>query len=145
MNKEALHSAIQLLSRREHSNKELTQKLLAREFPQDDLAEIIDYLLVKNYLSDDRFAESVIRNRVAKGYGWRYIKNELTQKGVEHASIQLALQEQDIDWYELAQQAYQKKFGQAPIKDQKDKAKRIRFLQYRGFSHEEISSALSMN
>ncbi len=145
MNKDALHSAINLLSRREHSQKELIQKLLVREFHQDDLAEVIEHLLAKNYLSDERYAESVIRNRVSRGYGWRFIKSELNQKGVNSSIISAALQEQDIDWYLQAELAYAKKFGERIINDQKDKAKRIRFLQYRGFSHDEINAALSTN
>lgn len=145
LNKEALHSAIHLLSRREHSQKELIQKLLTREFQQDDLTEVIEHLLAKNYLSDERYAESMIRNRVNRGYGWRFIKNELGHKGVNSSTISAALQEQDIDWYVQAELAYAKKFGERVIKDQKDKAKRIRFLQYRGFSHDEINAVLSTN
>jgi len=145
LNKEALHSAIQLLSRREHSEKELTQKLLIREFHPDDLDEIIEYLLKESYLSNERFAESAIRNRVNRGYGWRYIKNELSQKGVDSATVSIVLEELDVDWYLQAQLAYDKKFGEQAIKDQKDKAKRIRFLQYRGYSHDEINAAMSTN
>lgn len=145
MNKAALHSAVNLLSRREHSNKELMQKLLAREFHQDDLAEVIEFLLEKNYLSDERYAESMIRNRVGKGYGLRFIKQELAHKGVDDTTIRMALQEQDIDWYLQAELAYIKRFGEQAIKDQKDKAKRVRFLQYRGFSHDEINAVLSSN
>ncbi len=140
-----MHSAIHLLSRREHSQKELTQKLLAREFLRDDIAIVTEHLLEKNYLSDERFTESVIRNKVSKGYGWRHINNELSQKGVDSSTISLVMESQEIDWYVQVELAYSKKFGGRAIADQKDKAKRIRFLQYRGFSHDEIMAALSTN
>ena len=142
MNKAILHKAIDLLSRREHSIKELSNKLLLRDFPKEDFDEVIHYLLEKDYLSNERFAESVIRQRIDKGYGWRFIENELKQKGLDSTTIGLAKQTQSVDWYYQAELAYQKRFGCSSIDSQKEKAKRIRFLQYRGFSHDEILTAL---
>ena len=143
MNKAILHTAVDLLSRREHSIKELKNKLLLRDYPSEDFTEVINYLLAKDYLSNERFAESVIRQRVNKGYGWRFIENELKQKGLDSQTIILAKQEQHVDWYHQATRAYQKRFGCSVISDQKDRAKRIRFLQYRGFSSDEITTALN--
>lgn len=142
MNKAILHTAVDLLSRREHSIKELKNKLLLRDYPSEDFDEVIDYLLDKNYLSNERFADSVIRQRINKGYGWRFIENELKQKGLDTATIFLARQEQSVDWYQQAELAYHKRFGCSLISDNKDKAKRIRFLQYRGFSNDEIIQAI---
>ncbi|GHE87149.1 regulatory protein RecX [Thalassotalea profundi] len=142
MNKAILHTAVDLLSRREHSIKELKNKLLLRDYPPEDFDEIIDYLLEKNYLSNERFADSVIRQRINKGYGWRFIENELKQKGLDTTTIMLAKQELSIDWYQQAETAYHKRFGKSSVIDNKDKAKRIRFLQYRGFSSDEIMQAI---
>jgi len=41
---------------------------------------------------------------------------------------------QQIDWYLQAELAYNKRFGANDSKDQKNKVKRIRFMQCRGFS-----------
>ena len=49
----------------------------------------------------------------------------------------------EIDWYLQAELAYNKRFGTRYIKDQKDKAKRMRFLQYRGFTMDEINEVVS--
>ncbi|XQW84137.1 regulatory protein RecX [Thalassotalea piscium] len=143
MNKAILHTAIDLLSRREHSIYELKNKLLLRDYPSEEFDEVIHYLLEKNYLSNERFADSVIRQRINKGYGWRFIENELKQKGVDNQTIIQAKREQTVDWYEQARLAYNKRFGCSPINDKKDKAKRIRFLQYRGFSNDEIMTVLT--
>ena len=142
MNKAILHTAVDLLSRREHSIKELKNKLLLRDYPPEDFDEIIDYLLEKNYLSNERFADSVIRQRINKGYGWRFIENELKQKGLDSETIMLAKQELSIDWYHQAETAYHKRLNHSAVIDNKDKAKRIRFLQYRGFSSDEIMQAI---
>lgn len=145
MNKAILHTAVDLLSRREHSIKELKNKLLLRDYPSEDFDEVIEYLLEKNYLSNERFASSVIRQRINKGYGWRFIENELKQKGLDSPTILLAKQEQSVDWYQQAALAYTKRFGISPVFDNKERAKRIRFLQYRGFSSDEIIAALNID
>ena len=142
LKKEILHCAVGLLARREHSAKELMQKLMLREFEPTDISPVVDYLILKNYLSDERFAESSLRHRANKGFGWRYIKGQLTQKGVCSTIIQNLHKSHEIDWYLQAELAYNKRFGDSIIKDQKDKAKKIRFLQYRGFSHEEIMAVI---
>jgi len=123
--------------------KELQQKLMQREFLLEDISPVIDYLLEEDYLSEQRYTESMFRIRVNKGYGKRYIENELSQKGISRSEISLANEAQSIDWYLQAELAYTKKFGQKDIFDQKDKAKRIRFLQYRGFSTDEIMTVVN--
>ncbi|WDE10902.1 regulatory protein RecX [Thalassomonas haliotis] len=142
MNKEILHSAVNFLARREHSEKELVNKLKSKEYAPDEISVVIEHLIAKDYLSDQRFADSVFRYRLSRGFGWRYIQNELQQKGVSAALIKALGQEQETDWYHQAELAYNKRFALKEIKDQKDKAKRIRFLQYRGFSIDEIMAVL---
>lgn len=138
MNTDILHSAINYLSRREHSADELVDKLRGKEFSLSDIAPVIDHLQQKNYQSDQRYAECIIRNRVSKGYGWQYIKQALKQKGVCENIINQEHKNQQIDWYLQAELAYNKRFGDSEIKDKKDKAKRLRFMQSRGFSFDEI-------
>ena len=142
MNKEILHSAIGLLSRREHSILELKQKLSAKatdDVESQVIDEVIEYLIENDYVSNERYAESVIRNKISRGYGWQYIKQALKQNGIDSYIANQALEEQEVDWYVQAELAYQKRFGDMAITDQKDKAKRIRFMQYRGFSFDEIA------
>ena len=145
MKKEVLHSAIGLLSRREHSTKELMQKLSIRDFATDDIVPVIDYLLENDYLSHERFADCMFRSRVGKGYGWRYIENELSQKGVERSIIETLNENHQIDWYLQAELAYNKRYFANTNLDQKDKAKRVRFLQYRGFTTDQIMSAINID
>jgi len=143
----ALHCGVGLLARREHSEFELRQKLSVRKFEQVDIEAAIERLLEKNYLSDSRFAISTCRYRANRGYGWRYITNELKQKGVCSIIIQELGNNCEIDWYLQAELAYNKRFGESRVKDpkqaQKEQAKKIRFLQYRGFSHDEIFSVVN--
>ncbi|MCO4799171.1 MAG: regulatory protein RecX [Colwelliaceae bacterium] len=144
MNKAILHKGIDLLSRREHSEQELRNKLRLREFEDNEISIVLVYLKENDYLSESRFADSIYRTRVNKGYGKRFIENELTQKGVSSLDIEMAAQELEIDWYHQAEIVYRKRFNGIEIIDKKDKAKRIRFLQYRGFSTDEIFTVLNI-
>ena len=143
----ALHCGVGLLARREHSELELRQKLKTREFCSDDIEKAIERLLEKDYLCDSRFAQSTCRYRVNRGYGWRYIANELQQKGVCSTIVQQLQKNCEIDWYLQAELAYNKRFGESRDVDsqttQKEQAKKIRFLQYRGFSTDEIFAIVS--
>ena len=143
MNKDILHQAIAYLARREHTQKELVHKLTSKGFERTEVDEVLQFLVENNYQSQFRAAQSIIRNRVARGYGQYYIQNELKQKGISTDVERAAYQDEPVDWYQLIKQTYLKKYQDSTIKDPKDKAKRVRFLQSRGFSFDEIASVLS--
>ncbi len=143
MKTEVLQAAINYLSYREHASKELIDKLQHKGFAASDIAEVIAHLQEKNYQSDQRYAECIIRNRVNKGYGPLYIAQALRQQGITSSVIEQEIKNQQIDWYLQAELAYNKRFADVVIKDNKDRAKRIRFMQNRGFSTEQIFTLLS--
>ncbi len=57
-------------------------------------------------------------------------------------AIEIALEETDVDWYELAREIRFKKFGASKPADFKAKARQMRFLQYRGFEPDHIQAAI---
>ena len=129
------------LSRREHSRTELVKKLRLR-FP-GDLALIdteVQKLADDKLQCDKRFAENYLRHRSSRGYGLVHIKSALKARGVSSADIDQALAEEPINWLESAKTVFIKKFGGRPAGDIKEKAKRIRYMQYRGFTSEEFQS-----
>ncbi|WP_456296652.1 recombination regulator RecX [Vibrio sp. AK197] len=137
--------AIQLLSRRDHGEHELAQKLTQKGYESDDVQEAIAFCQRHHYLDDLRFAKSQVRQHVGKGHGERRIRQELNQKRVAESVIDQAFAAEPQDWFELAKSAADKKFKGIPAKDQKEYAKRVRFLQYRGYSFEQISYGLNSN
>lgn len=135
-------AAMNLLARREHSMRELTRKLRAR-FPDEALVETeLQRLADENLQSDTRFAESFLRQRAGRGYGPLRIRQEMRDKGIPDDDIQQAMSAEDYDWTDCARQALERKFGANPAADIKDKARRSRFMQYRGFSHEHFREYL---
>ena len=135
--------AVKLLSRREHSALEIRDKLLKRDFEEQEIAQAISELQQGGWLSDERFAEAYIRMRQLKGFGPIRIAIELNERGVEESITDALLHADDENWQQILEQQYLKKYKNRPIEDYNDKAKRIRFLQYRGFSLDAIYRAIN--
>ena len=136
--------AMNLLARREHLRAELYQKLRKR-FGAEAESEIdteLDRLTEENLLSDERFAESYIRQRSGKGYGPDRIRQELRQKGLDGGLLEIAMESAEVDWVAIATEVRLKKFGPAQPGDFKEKARQLRFLNYRGFGGEFAATAL---
>lgn len=138
-------AAIQLLSRRDHGQYELYQKLALKRYEEADIEAAINFCLDHNYLDDLRYAKSQIRQHVYRGHGERRIRQELAQKRVAESVVDEAMMEEPQDWFELARMAAEKKFKGIKAKDQKEYAKQVRFMQYRGYSFDQISYALSFD
>ena len=133
-------AALRLLAQREQSVAELRRKLLRRGVAADrtpaagEVEDVLGWLVVNNYLSDDRFAESRVQARSAR-YGNLRIRNELAQHGVKLApevEADLAASE-----FERATAVWQRKFGLAPA-DANEQARQARFLTGRGFSSQVV-------
>lgn len=129
---------MRLLSRREHSAYELAQKLAQREFEPAEIAQTLAELKQGGWLSDERFTEAYIRMRQQKGYGPVRIRMELKERGVDEGIIAQYLDDDAVDWLAGLQQQYRKKYRDRAIGDYTEKARRIRFLQYRGFTMDAI-------
>lgn len=133
------HKAMNLLARREYSQGELTERL-HRAFPDesaDVLAEVIATLAEEGLQSDQRFVEGYVRLRVSRGQGPRKIAQELVQRGVDGdlSAPELAA----LDWAELAAEALHKRFGAAPPHDERERARRARFMTQRGFEWDQFA------
>lgn len=146
--KQILSSALNLLARREHGFKELSQKLRLKGFDKGLIDVCVTKLAEQGLQSDQRFAESFMRQRIAKYYGPVRIRYELYQKGVK-AQLVEALFQRPVDWFGLAQKAYKKHFPSNACKHLEDfelkklKARQFRYLQSRGFETEQIHYAIS--
>jgi len=136
-------AAMNLLARREHLRSELRSKLSRRFEDAQLLEDMLDQLAGENLQSDQRFAESYIRQRSGRGYGPDRIRQELRQKGASGELVELALEACEIDWAILAREVRRKKYGAAMPADFKEKSRQLGFLHYRGFGGEFSSAALA--
>lgn len=127
--------AIRLLARREHSLYELTTKLAAH-FEPELIAQTLTQLVHEGLQSDQRFTESFIHTCYNRGKGPLWIHQALQQRRVDTALIDTMINDTDEKWAHLAAIVYQKKFANQPLGNHQDKAKRLRFMEQRGFSYE---------
>lgn len=137
-----VEAIIQLLARREYSRRELETRFSSRVVDENLLHQVLDKMSAEGYQSDARCAGMLVRQRVGQGYGERRVRFDLQQKGLASALIDAALEEEAVDWFEQARELVQRKYAGRPAADMKEKAKRVRHLQGRGFGYDEIRYAL---
>lgn len=85
--------AYDLLSRRDHSQKELRDKLVAIGGLEADVASLLDKLRQARLLDDTRFARGFVSYRAGKLWGYRRYFQELEARGVNLEAINEALEE----------------------------------------------------
>lgn len=139
------NGSLGLLASREHSAGELRSKL-KKKYPEGEmhLDAVLERLQEVGLQNDERFAEMFVRYKANKGQGPAKIRHQLRAKSVDGAVISAALSDSEYDWSELAKAVSEKKFGASvgePLSP-KERARRQRFLQGRGFGYEHIASAL---
>ena len=142
--KDIYNKALDIISRREHSSKEVMEKL-ARKFTSKDLINsTIEKLISNNLVNDTRFAEMYVRSRKKKGFGPKKIAYELAVKGVKDSFANEAIINEG-GWIESAKNVFLKKFKDGPSKDFKQSMKQKTFMQNRGFTFKEIESVMQQD
>ncbi len=132
--------AMNLLARREHARLELARKLDERGYESGLVAAVLDELENDGLLAEDRFVESFVRSRISRGQGPVRIRLELNQRGIDNPDPAIASVPED--WSALARAVRTRRFGEAPPGSLAERARQTRFLQYRGFTAEQIRDAL---
>ena len=128
--------ALRLLSQREHSRKELEQKLKPHEETPGELAEALDFLAAKDFINEKRVVESVVNRRSSK-LGAARVRQELMAKGLPADDIAEAVEAMRSTELERALMVWRKKFGAPPV-DASDRGKQVRFLVSRGFAPDVV-------
>ena len=139
-------AAMDFLARREHSYQELTRKLQLK-FPDvtpDKIAEVLDALRSEKLQSDDRFAESWVRYRQNRGFGYMHILADLKERGVSSQTINRYLFADDDTWHQSVENLIKKRLNDGETLEfgSKSHQKLTRYLQSRGFAPQEIQRAL---
>lgn len=134
--------AMRLLAIREHSASELSRKLLQKGFADDDVAILLASLAQEDLLSNERFTECFVNSRRQRGSGPVKIKKELQQHQIDVDLIACYLEPRDPVWLQEAARVREKKFGRELPEDFKERVRQSRFLEYRGFSHEQIRAVM---
>lgn len=129
-----------MLARRDYSRHELTQKLLAKGANADLLHNIVNELSAKGLIQERRFAENFLYWRKNRGLGPLRIMQELQARGIDASLIAEIVHVADECWFSEVRKIWQKHFKGRKPKDYAERAKQMRFLQYRGYTREQIES-----
>ena len=137
-----LAHATALLARREHSAFELDRKLRSKGHAPADVAKVLADLKAHGLLSDERFSENLVNSKRERGYGPLRVRQDLRAKGVAQDLIDRCVDCDDQGWLETLRTTWIKKFGGRKPSSYKEWARQARFLQYRGFSSEQIRTVV---
>ncbi|MEA3405120.1 MAG: regulatory protein RecX [Pseudomonadota bacterium] len=146
--------AVMLLAIREHGAKELKTKLI-KKFPETEsmlsetqepaglvkilVEEVIESCQENNWQSDERYIEQAVRSLMEKGQGPMKIRQKCQQACQNSTLIEAYLEFESEEWLEMAKNVMLKKYGDlTKPASRNEQAKRMRFLQGRGFSSEVI-------
>lgn len=156
-----LARAIAFLSRREHSEAELRQKLQRYTDDIDEIDAVMARLQRENWQSDERFVESFVQSREHR-WGNQKILQALSQHNLDSESLSDLKEDLKDSEYQRAREVWLKRFGpkygldlydpetevdedllaqfkqQSPEEQAKEKAKQMRFLASRGFSADVV-------
>ena len=76
------NKALDIVSRREHSEKEIKNKLLEKFDAPEIIEQVVLKLIENNLINDVRFAEMYVLIRKRKGFGPKKIQFELMARGL---------------------------------------------------------------
>ena len=118
-------------------------KLARKGCAPDIIEQVVATFVAQSLLSDERFAESVVRSRRRRGFGPLRIRKELEEKGLESEAIGRWVDARNEDWLAELERVRCRKFGGPPPRSYEERSKQARFLQSRGFTFEQIQQALN--
>lgn len=124
--------ALRLLARREHTRRELEQKLSPHVEDGAELSALLDDLTVRGWLSESRAVEQLVASKRGR-YGPARIRQLLTQRGVSREGMEPALSALKDSEIDAARAVWSRKFREPP-RDANERARQVRFLQARGFT-----------
>ena len=130
----AYDKALGLLARREHSRRELEAKLRQGGYEGAETSTAIERLGEQQYQDDDRFAEALLRSRIAQGHGPMRLRVELKSHGLTDARIRELLEAAEVDWDASAASQLRRRYGSVGTADPAERSRRAQFLLRRGFA-----------
>lgn len=134
----AKRKTLDLLTRSDHSEKELTEKLIRYGFSQEIADRAVSYVKAHRYLDDERYAMNYIEFRSSKKSN-RQLRRELLCRGIDSEKIDEMMEERNDS--EILQELVSKKICNVTNPDEKA-IQRLKNSFYRkGFSFSAIERA----
>jgi SOS response regulatory protein OraA/RecX len=132
---------IRVLTKKDYSESEIRKKALSKytnseKYIDDIIAKFKGY----DYIDDNRYAKSIVRQKYNSYYGINRIKSTFFEKGLDFSIVIDYIDE--LDFFEKALEYKEMKYSEMDIKDYKVLSKYKNKMLYRGYSYDEINSTL---
>lgn len=139
---------LKLLSHKARNEYEIKDKMFRKGFNEETIKEAIAYLREQNYINDEEYAKSYIKDKVnIKKLGYNRIKSELFQKRIDGDIIEDTLNEliDTEDEFERALELAERKMNSTYKNDDTQAAYRKLggFLQRKGYSMDTVLKVLN--
>ncbi|MBP5294824.1 MAG: regulatory protein RecX [Lachnospiraceae bacterium] len=140
--KEAEKKALRLLTISDRTEYQLREKLREGDFPPEAIDAAISYVRSYHYIDDGRYAEVYVRSKKNEKSVYE-IRMELRKRGVSEDLIENAILSGDLDDRKVIRHLFEKKYRAKDLTDPKIYERAFRYFGSRGFSYEDIRSAVT--
>lgn len=150
-----MNKALDLLSMRDYSRRELSDKLVTKAWEKRDqkdldlgtlkaqASDICDRLEELGLLDEERFARSYVDELLRRKHlSESGLKTALIQKGVARETIEVVLADLEVDPVEQVRELLATKFKNRDLSDEKQKTRTVNALLRLGYRYGEINEAL---
>jgi regulatory protein len=131
--------ALDLISRRLRSEKEIRDYGWRKKWPTDNLERVIERLYKYNYLDDKKFAKAFVSSRSNRDFSIKRMKVELIKKGIKSDLIEKVLSENT----EFNEMRSLKKLINKKRARYDDERKLVAYLVGKGFRYDDIRQQLT--
>jgi regulatory protein len=135
--------AFSLLARRDYPSKLLRSRLGDAGYASDAVDAAMTDLEDLRYVNDERYVDSAVAGRAARGQGPVRIALELVRQGCAKELVESVVRREDPEWTERAVALRHRRFGTDAPSDGKERARQVRFLMQRGFTGSQVRAALA--
>ena len=133
--------ALRLLEFRNHSEKELSDKLARLGATRENVEKTIDFLKNYSLINDKSYAEALSRDlQNLKGYGKNRIRSELYSKGIDSSTADSILEELDDNDLDLLTEKIRKRLNGNFERKSLDRV--TRYFINKGYSFDEIRGCI---
>lgn len=141
--KRAKEKALWLISYRDHSEKELVDKI-KKDYSEESAVSAVARLKELGLVNDESFARRYFKNLTegSKQLSPVAAKYKLLEKGIDRNLVDIIVEECDVDIHQQIRNIIEKKYRNF-TQDEKYKRRAVAGLQRKGFRWDDIKSVMS--
>lgn len=142
-NKRAKEKALWLISYRDHSEKELVDKI-KKDYSEESAVAAVERLKELGLVNDENFARRYFKSLTEGGkqLSPTAAKYKLLEKGIDRNLADIILEECDVDVHQQIRNILEKKYRNFTT-DDKYKRRAVAGLQRKGFRWDDIKSVMN--